>query len=499
MVLGLATTVSAANVTIPDNLSGHSFVAYQIFTGTQADSEGDLGDVKWGADIDEAAFLAKLQAAYPAVFTAEVDAALEVAAKLADSESVDAKKVAQLAYECMDGSGTALKAGEDNALADGYYLIVDTNLGSEADDIKAYNSALLQITDDITITVKTDVPEVEKKVKDTNDSTGTTTDWQDSADYDIGDTVPFQLTATLPNNYADYSVYKLVFKDTFTHFENVTITAAYLANANGAKVADFAAGDYNYAATSNGFNVTFANLKTSSIAAQIGNSMKIVVEYTAVLSNDAAMGVEGNPNIVKLEYSNNPNWTPEYDNNGNPENPEDTPTGETPEDKVIVFTYKVVVNKTDKAGNALQGAGFTLYKKNAAGEYIAIGQELKGDTVTTFVWERLDDGDYKLVETTTPAGYNTIEDIFFTITAEHDALSDNPALTNLSGDVTSGEAEFTASEPDGSLTTDVVNQAGTTLPETGGMGTTLFYAIGGLLVAAAVVLLVTKKRMASAE
>lgn len=78
-------------------------------------------------------------------------------------------------------------------------------------------------------------------------------------------------------------------------------------------------------------------------------------------------------------------------------------------------------------------------------------------------------------------------------------LSDNPALTSLSGNVTTGEITFTSNTTDGSLSTDVVNKAGSTLPETGGMGTTIFYILGGLLVLFAVVFLVAKKRMSNME
>jgi LPXTG-motif cell wall-anchored protein len=97
----------------------------------------------------------------------------------------------------------------------------------------------------------------------------------------------------------------------------------------------------------------------------------------------------------------------------------------------------------------------------------------------------LDDGDYKLTETTTPAGYNTISPIEFTISAEHDANSANPALTSLSGNVTTGEATFTVEKDAGSLTTDVVNKKGSTLPSTGGMGTTVLYVAGAAIVVAA--------------
>ena len=353
----------------------------------------------------------------------------------------------------------------------------------------------------VTATPKSDVPEVQKKVKDINDSTDTTkTDWQDSADYDIGDSIPFQLKATLADNVSSYTTYKVVFHDTLS--KGLTYN-------NDAKV-------YIGDTETNGFTVTAtvnADGGTTTLtvscddvkALGAGNSSVITVEYTVKLNENAVLGSAGNPNEVYLEYSNNPNKSEEGNNE----------TGETPKDVVIVFTYQTIVNKvtknpaydaskdtektgTDSDGNKefipLKGAGFTLYKKNASGDYVAIGSELKGEEMTTFTWSGLDDGDYKLVETTTPAGYNTIADIEFTITAGH-VDGDSPCLNTLSGDVTSGTATFTAVVNDGSLSTNVVNNSGTQLPSTGGMGTTIFYVLGGVLVLAAVVLLVTKKRM----
>ena len=111
-----------------------------------------------------------------------------------------------------------------------------------------------------------------------------------------------------------------------------------------------------------------------------------------------------------------------------------------------------------------------------------------------FTFTGLDDGEYKLIESTTPDGYNTIAPVEFTISAEHDKESDDPKLTKLSVDETSDEAEFTVNKDAGSLTTDIMNKKGSTLPSTGGIGTRMFYVFGGCLVAAAVVLLALKKR-----
>ncbi|MCH3948068.1 MAG: prealbumin-like fold domain-containing protein [Olsenella sp.] len=125
-----------------------------------------------------------------------------------------------------------------------------------------------------------------------------------------------------------------------------------------------------------------------------------------------------------------------------------------------------------------------LEKKQSDGTYKTVKEFIAGEE-TSFEFKGLDDGDYKLTETTTPAGYNTISPIEFTISAEHDANSANPALTSLSGNVTTGEATFTVEKDAGSLTTDVVNKKGSTLPSTGGMGTTVLYVAGAAIVVAA--------------
>ncbi|MCI5484375.1 MAG: prealbumin-like fold domain-containing protein, partial [Clostridiales bacterium] len=138
-------------------------------------------------------------------------------------------------------------------------------------------------------------------------------------------------------------------------------------------------------------------------------------------------------------------------------------------------------------------------KDGAEDTWTTVKEFTVDETTTSFTFSGLDDGNYRLTETVTPAGYNTIDPIEFTVNAEHDVLSDNPALTSLSGNATNGELTFTSNTTEGSLSADVVNNAGSTLPETGGIGTTIFYVLGGVLVLAAVVLLVTKKRMSGAE
>ena len=123
---------------------------------------------------------------------------------------------------------------------------------------------------------------------------------------------------------------------------------------------------------------------------------------------------------------------------------------------------------------------------------------LTSNTVTSFEWKGVDDGDYRLKEVITPPGYNTIDPITFTVTAKHEIewTTRTDILTELTtGNTATGNIEFAASTDRSTLTTNVVNKQGSTLPSTGGMGTTIFYVVGTILVLAAVVLLITKKRM----
>ena len=204
-----------------------------------------------------------------------------------------------------------------------------------------------------------------------------------------------------------------------------------------------------------------------------------VVYYEATLNENAVIGAAGNPNEVYLEFSNNP-----YEEG----------TGKTEKDKVIVFTYKLVVNKTDSHDNPLKGAGFTLSKKNLDGTYTVIGEELTGEDMTTFTWAGLDDGDYKLEETTVPEGYNAMDEIRFSVSAEHSVVSGEPKLTSLDGGLMGlGDAVT------GIITKDIVNNTGTVLPSTGAKGTMMLIMASSMFVMVAVVFMITRKKMSIYE
>lgn len=465
LALVLAVPAMAANtytITAPNN--GHTYEVYQIFTGDLYN--GVLSNVKWGQNGT-----GTTGAAVP-------DSILE---ELEKATGTDTEKLAVITkYVNLSSTpyNTVVGGTPLTGVPAGYYLIKDVD-GALAGENDSYTTYIVEVVDDVTIAPKSDVPEVEKKVKDTNDSTGDTSGWQDSADYDIGDSVPFQLTATLADNVSAYTTYKVVFHDTLS--KGLTYNNDAKVYIDGKETSGF-----TVTATVNADGTTTLTVSCDDVKALgASNSSVITVEYTATLDDDAVLGSAGNPNEVYLEYSNNPNKS-EAGNNE---------TGNTPTDKVIVFTYKVIVNKVDGEGAPLTGAEFTLEKYNKeTGEWEAI-TAVKNDEGTTFTFSGLDDGKYRLTETKTPAGYNSIAPIEFTITAEHDVLADDPALTSLSGNATTGEITFTSSTAEGSLSTNVVNKAGSTLPETGGIGTTIFYVLGAVLVVGAGVVLVTKKRM----
>ena len=501
MVLSLAVTAFADepttySITINNSTAGHTYEAYQIFTGDLATNEAGnkvLSNIVWGSGVSEAGQ------------TALGDAAAKAETLKTEADAKAFAKAVAPYLTTAAGSANTVTDGKYviSGLAAGYYLVKDQD-GSLTGDNDSYTEYIIQVVGNVTATPKSDVPEVQKKVKDINDSTDTTkTDWQDSADYDIGDSIPFQLKATLADNVSSYTTYKVVFHDTLS--KGLTYNNDAKVYIDGTETNGF-----TVTATVNADGTTTLTVSCDDVKALgAGNSSVITVEYTAKLNENAVLGSAGNPNEVYLEYSNNPNKSEEGNNE----------TGETPKDVVIVFTYKTIINKVDSENKPLTGAAFKLEKlikgkDGAADTWTTVKEFTVDETTTSFTFSGLDDGQYKLTETKTPAGYNTIDPIYFVIEATHDVTADAPALKTLNAYLTDangnkqtemkegesvnidlGTVDLTA----GSITTTVVNKSGSELPSTGGIGTTIFYVLGGVLVLAAVVLLVTKKRMSGAE
>ena len=495
MMLALGITAHAAGaytITINNSTSGHVYEAYQIFTG---DLSGDvLSNVQWGTGVDGTTLLAALKAdgtvgsTFAACATAaDVAAAMsgmtdDAAAAQAIAQIVGSNLSTTIAGTSTAGTGAYTIAGLDA----GYYLVKDQNDSVTGND--SYTRFILEVVKDVTATPKSGTPTVTKTVVGKNDSTGETQPTEVAADYDVGDSISYTLTGTLPSNYADYATYKYIFHDAMSagltfdptsvvvKVDGTTITAGYTVATSG--LTDGCT-----------FEVQFADLKQ---IASITAASKITVEYSATLNSGAVLGSAGNPNTVVLEYSNNPN----VGGSGS--------TGKTPVDTNTVFTYQIVINKVDKNNAALPGAAFTLEKYAAATTSWAPITAVTNTEGTTFTFSRLDAGRYRLTETTTPAGYNTVDPIYFTVTA----VTTDTALTSLTAvqtdaagtALTSGAiATFATELTAGSVSTNITNNTGATLPSTGGIGTTVFYVAGGLVMISAVVLLISKKRKTSGQ
>lgn len=464
-------TVTTYTIKAPE--TSHQYEIYQIFTGDLSD--GSLANIKWGKNGTGTVGVA---------VGSDVINALTAVNNKTDSEKLTVVKQ----YATLTGTPVAtISNGKTYQAAAGYYLIKDADNSVSGTD--SYTTYIVTVVGDVNITPKSAVPSFEKKVKDINDTTDNTTgDWQDSADYDIGDEVPFKLEGTVASNYGAYKTYYFAFHDkeekglSFNAGSVKVFVNGTEEITDGFTVKTPAKGK-NTLTDGDTFEIVFDDLK--KIPSVVAGS-KITVEYTSTLTKQANIGNQGNVNTAHLEFSNNPN------------DAQKGTTGTTPDDSVIVFTYQVVVDKVNENKQPLTGAEFTLEKvlKDNTKKTVAV---VKNDAGTEFTFKGLDDGDYILTETKTPAGYNTIDPISFKVTADHEVVWNGTErttiLTGLTGNVATGNITFTPNVKDGKLTTTVENHKGATLPGTGGIGTTIFYVVGGLLMLGAAVLLITKKRM----
>lgn len=503
--------------------TGHTYSAYQIFKGDLNETtSGDpavttktLSNIDWGTGVDSAALITALKddTTYGTAFTAAIGsktgnkAAEAVAKQIAEYKDnpTAVKAIAKIIGAHLNGSGTATTTEVEA----GYYLIKDTTADTAMPQGNTYSEFMLEVVSDVTVSAKDETVTSDKKVTDVNDSKGESQNNQTSADYDIGDNIPYVLTFTLPSKYAEYSKYPITFTDEMCkglefngdakiYYGDSDTTGEALAFASeGITSSDAYNGGKKYTSS-------IADLKTKKPGLTAGTVIRI--EYTAKLTSNAVIGSAGNPNKYNVTFANDPTWKPDDDST----TPDTPPTGDTPPSETKVYTYQVVINKTDGT-NPLKGADFDLYKfikdESGADTYegtkgtwtliTALGSgtdkptksEVTDDT-TTFTFKGLDDGYYKLKETKTPTGYNSIDDYIFEIKA-----TTNGTVENVTGDPIS----LAAAPADGKLEGDVVNHAGVTLPGTGGIGTALFYTAGSLLIAGGATLLITKKRMNAKE
>jgi len=511
-----ANTITITNVNAAEDKATHEYAAYKIFGG-EVQADGSIKEIVW-VDAVKAAVL---QALTDNSIAHADDEAKTVAAVLNGLETEKLNAVARSLAAANLGTGTPITSGAASTLADGYYLFVDKATAPASGEDYATSFPMLQVYDaseGLDITTKGKFPTVEKKIKE-NVKTGswdTDSGYNDTADFCIGDTVPFKLVGTIPDaeTLGYYETYKYVFHDTLgPEFTLLNASGAEITNLTTLAAADFTvtvAGTpvtdgYTVSATgTTSITITFEDLKDLGITdADLGDKT-VVVTYNAKLNKNAQIGKPGQTNEVYLEYSNNPSNSGE----GTPD------TGKTPTDKVIAFTYELDVTKKDSLDETILLGGAKFYLLNSAGKYakvengklVAWGAEadatlLETDGSGALSIAGLDDGAYTLWEQEAPNGYSLPEGdaakTAFTISAntsnsQTDNNIDGEELAELKITVAGTESEGNAGA--GTVAMDVLNSSSSQLPSTGGIGTTLFILCGSVGAAMTGIYLVSKKR-----
>ena len=502
-------TITIGSETTPASV-GDVYAGYRLFDETEA-TVGEKTNVAYQKRTNWNHYDKVAEAIKDVDSSATLNADSKVddfVAAIGKFDSTKTKRFAENLYKSLKEDGVAADANSAAVAAgafsttlsgpQGYYLIVQTTAANDAG--KTMSAVIVNTAGQagVTVSPKKDTVTVSKKVQENMDGVNNPAsedNWGTAADYNIGDYVKFQLTGSLPTDYADYTSYEYTFHDTadqgLTFVNNTTHPVKVYAVNDNNKVElkqDTLTGYQVLTSDINGetFNVKFADLKKAQAektgdTVNITSSTQIVVEYYAQLNENAVLGSNGNQNKVYLQFSNN-----KYGEG----------TGKTEEHKVTVFTFKLEVTKygkTDSDKEALNGAGFTLYKATkvnpADSDYAKVGDEVQHTNGNVFDFTGLDSGYYKIVETTTPKGYNTIDPITFTVTATYNSADEPGTLTDLTvtdvkvGGVASAEQTFTVNRETGEagtaqIKTDVVDIPGSKLPSTGGMGTVLLYVAG---------------------
>ena len=371
MLLALVIPASAAenySITIQNNKTGHTYEAYQIFAGTvssddpTADNvEGPmLGDITWGSGVDDAALLAALQAADEEKYGACTTAA-EVAEALGteNATAADAAAFADIAAKHLTKTvaGTADEPVGGNyvieGLPAGYYLVKDSLQADDNQTGQVLSDYIVQVLGNVTMDPKdSDIPTLEKKVAERSKyqmNEGYGMYYNDVADWNIGDSVPFKLIASIPNNIESYDEYKFVFHDTLSNAFTLDEDSikVFVAEGTAATVEQFKPQDadlYQVAVEGQSFTLTIPDI--NQLDAHGNPANYVIITYSATLNENAEIGLDGNENTAYLEFSNDPNGDG---------------LGRTAEDTVIVFTYELDGTKVDGETQAvLQNAQFVL-------------------------------------------------------------------------------------------------------------------------------------------
>lgn len=449
MVFGLSVTAFAAGpgtITVDNPIAGQTYTAYKIFDVTYDESKSTYaysiaGDSEWYDVVKDYTGITLTKAASENTYAVTKKDTFSAAAFANVLKAAVTGKTGGITLNVADGKATA------TGLDLGYYFVTSST------------GALCNLTTtnpDATIHDKNDVPF--DKV-------------DDKASVEVGETVNYTITGKVPDT-TGFTTYEYTIADTMsaglTFQKNVAVTV------DGVTLD---AGKYVLNQTDNGFTLT---IKVMELQEKVGKEIKVT--YTAVTNDNAVTVIS--KNSATLTYSNNPT--------------DSSKTTTTPEDIETVYSAKLVIDKYQKDDESKKLANAKFVLKNAEGKYYKytaatesaaakvewVENQTDATEVTTddngaAVFNGLKDGTYHLVETAAPAGYNLLATEVEVVINGADATEvDLSSLT---------------------ATAKVENSTGTTIPETGGIGTTIFYVAGGLLVLGAVILLITKKRMSSAK
>ena len=451
--------VSAAgthSITISNSTTGHTYEAYQIFTGDLSQDKTTLSNIQWGSNI---------ASSYTTGKTARVIAGYMENGKAEDGTTArTAAEWATVIGGVLNGNPAgSTSTVTDGAytisgLAEGYYLIKDQDntLGGEND---AYTEFILKLVGDAEVEPKSGIPTATKMIDEATDTAY-------SAQYRVGDTVNFILTGTMPSNYNSYSSYKYTLHDKSA--AGLTVDTSSIKVYVGSTEITSGFTINNSPSDGDTFDVAFNNTKTIS---SINSNSEIIVKYSATVNSGATIGSAGNSNEVKIDFSNNPNQPSE--------------TGTTTTSAVKVYLYNIIINKLDENNAALNGAKFKLERlTDATNDTWETVNEIDGASSNTFTFTGLGLGTYRLTETATPNGYNTIDPVTIVVSG----TVNNTGFTALNATGLS----FTADLTNGTLTANIQNIPGSVLPFTGGIGATIFTILGVAFIAGGVAIAVRK-------
>lgn len=450
------TNNNSGTITINDAIEGHTYNAYQILVLESYDTEKGAYAYKansnWKSWLKNQTAYVNIDAQGYVTWVKDADAAAFAKAALAHAKATSLQ---------ADSTKTAESATvEFTGLNLGYYL-VDTTVGTLC--------SLDTTKPTIEMEEKNEIPPVKKEVQE--DSTGS---WGDDNTAEIGDTVNFKTTITAKKGAQSYILHDEMSAGLTLDGDSIKVQV------NGV---DLAAANYTIKTTglTDGcdFEITFAQSYLDTITADTD----IVVTYSAVVNENAVVYDDANTNKTKLTFGE--------------DNRDETTWDET---KTYIFSFDIV--KTDDSNKLLAGAEFELYDAQTGGNKISLVREQDGTyrvatdaeaKVAGFVSAVIEAKDgkatikgfddnttYWLEETKAPDGYNKLPGRVEVAFGKKANIS-----TTITGN--------TWTDGDGGV--HIVNNTGSLIPSTGGMGTTVLYMAGGVLVIAAGALLIFRRRM----